>query len=160
MFERIVTGVLRTLSLICFLIMIAVVFAQVILRYFLGAPLSWSDELARLLLVWVSFMGVTLIHFSEAGHPAVTFLVDKLEGRPREILDAVLNVGMVVCFAAVFIAGVQYTAENHRFVSAVLHYPNSLKYAVVPVSMALMAIKSAERAARDIKKLILKDGGD
>ena len=46
---------------------------------------------------------------------------------------------------------------NHRFVSAVLHYPNSVKYAVVPLSMALMVIKSLERTVVDFKKL-MKNG--
>ena len=51
----------------------------------------------------------------------------------------------------------EYTVTNHRFVSAVLHYPNSVKYAVVPLSMALMVIKSLERTILDFKKL-MKNG--
>ena len=140
-----------------FVVMIAVVFAQVILRYFFGMPLAWSDELSRLLLVWVSFMGVTLVHYSDAGDPAVTFLVDKLPNAPREVVDAVLNVLLIVGFAAIFKASLEYTVTNHRFVSAVLHYPNSVKYAVVPLSMALMVIKSLERTVVDFKKL-MKNG--
>ena len=102
LFEKIVVRALRTLSFLMFVVMIAVVFAQVILRYFFGMPLAWSDELSRLLLVWVSFMGVTLVHYSDAGHPAVTFLVDKLPNAPREVVDAVLNVLLIVGFAAIF----------------------------------------------------------
>ena len=153
LFEKIVVRALRTISFLMFVVMIVVVFAQVILRYFFGMPLAWSDELSRLLLVWVSFMGVTLVHYSDVGHPAVTFLVDKLPNAPREIVDAVLNVG----FAAIFKASLEYTVTNHRFVSAVLHYPNSVKYAVVPLSMALMVIKSLERTILDFKKL-MKNG--
>lgn len=153
LYEKIVIRTLRTLSFIMFAIMIVVVFAQVILRYFFGAPLAWSDELSRLLLVWVSFMGVTLVHYSKAGHPAVTFLVDKIPNRPRELIDAILNVIMVICFLAIFVASLQYTINNHRFVSAVLHYPNSVKYAVVPFSMILMAIKSLEQTVEDLKQL-------
>ena len=157
LFEKIVVRALRTLSILMFVVMIAVVFAQVILRYFFGMPLAWSDELSRLLLVWVSFMGVTLVHYSDAGHPAVTFLVDKLPNAPREVVDAVLNVLLIVGFAAIFKASLEYTVTNHRFVSAVLHYPNSVKYAVVPLSMALMVIKSLERTVVDFKKL-MKNG--
>ena len=87
----------------------------------------------------------------------VTFLVDKLPNAPREIVDAVLNVLLIVGFAAIFKASLEYTVTNHRFVSAVLHYPNSVKYAVVPLSMALMVIKSLERTIVDFKKL-MKNG--
>ena len=92
-----------------------------------------------------------------SGHPAVTFLVDKLPNAPREVVDAVLNVLLIVGFAAIFKASLEYTVTNHRFVSAVLHYPNSVKYAVVPLSMALMVIKSLERTVVDFKKL-MKNG--
>ena len=121
LFEKIVVRALRTISFLMFVVMIVVVFAQVILRYFFGMPLAWSDEL------------------------------------PREIVDAVLNVLLIVGFAAIFKASLEYTVTNHRFVSAVLHYPNSVKYAVVPLSMALMVIKSLERTILDFKKL-MKNG--
>ena len=67
------------------------------------------------------------------------------------------NVLLIVGFAAIFKASLEYTVTNHRFVSAVLHYPNSVKYAVVPLSMALMVIKSLERTVVDFKKL-MKNG--
>ena len=114
LFEKIVVRALRTISFLMFVVMIVVVFAQVILRYFFGMPLAWS-------------------------------------------VDAVLNVLLIVGFAAIFKASLEYTVTNHRFVSAVLHYPNSVKYAVVPLSMALMVIKSLERTILDFKKL-MKNG--
>lgn len=94
-FEKIVNRSLRLIAFVMFVIMIVVVFAQVMLRYFLGSPLAWSDELARLLFIWVSFLGVTLIHYSPAGHPAVTFLVDKLPLKNRALLEVLLNIIMV-----------------------------------------------------------------
>lgn len=139
LFEKIVVRALRTLSFLMFVVMIAVVFAQVILRYFFGMPLAWSDELSRLLLVWVSFIG---------RHPGPLFR----RGPPRRHLPgrqaaqrpprgggrgAERAADRGLC-PAIFKASLEYTVTNHRFVSAVLHYPNSVKYAVVPLSMALM----------------------
>ena len=72
-------------------------------------------------------------------------------------LNWILSVLLIVGFAAIFKASLEYTVTNHRFVSAVLHYPNSVKYAVVPLSMALMVIKSLERTVVDFKKL-MKNG--
>lgn len=40
-----------------FLVMTAVGFIQVIFRYFLELPLSWSEELIRYLFVWTTFLG-------------------------------------------------------------------------------------------------------
>lgn len=154
MVEKAIIRVLRLLSMLLFVAMIIIVFAQVMLRYFLNAPLAWSDELSRILLGWMAFFGVTLVHFSEAGHPAVTFLKEKLPGKGKAVaklaIDAILSLGFVV----VFFASCRYTIENHRFVTAVLHLPNSYKYAVLPISMLLMAYKSIKDTIFDLKDFV------
>ena len=154
MFDKVITKFLRTVSFIMFVTMIIVVFIQVMLRYFFEAPLAWSDELARLLLVWTSFLGVTLIHFSDAGHPAVTFIADKIPERPRKVMDIVLNIGLTFCFLVVLKAGIEYTAANTSFVSPVLHYPNALKYIVFPICIFLMILKNIQRIIRDAKEIM------
>lgn len=153
MFEKVVTKILRALCFIMFMVMIVVVFAQVMLRYFFHAPIAWSDELSRLMLVWVSFLGVTLVHFSKAGHPAVRALVQRFSSKTQKMIDIFINLILVIGFVVIFKASLQYTLANTRLVSAVLHYPNALKYAVVPLSMFLMAIKSIFNLRDDIKTL-------
>ena len=143
-----------------FVVMIVVVFAQVMLRYFFHAPIAWSDELSRLMLVWVSFLGVTLVHFSKAGHPAVKALVQKFSLRTQKIIDIIINAILAIGFIVIFNASLNYTLANTRLVSAVLHYPNALKYAVVPLSMFLMAIKSIFNLKNDIKALSSSDTTD
>lgn len=50
---------------VIFVIMILIVFLQVVARYVFGSSLSWSEEIARFLLVWTIFLaaGYTLGHF-------------------------------------------------------------------------------------------------
>lgn len=158
LFEKAIVKLLRYISFVIFVVMIVVVFAQVMLRYFFDAPLAWSDELARLLLVWMSFLGVALVHYSNAGHPAVTFIQEKFPVHFREMVNILLNLALAICFLVIFKASLDYTIANHRFVSAVLHYPNSVKYAVMPLCMALMAIKSLLNFCYGIRKLTKMKG--
>ena len=51
---RIVTGAL-------FVVIVALAVAQVGFRYGLGQPLIWSEELAKLLLVWMVFLGAAVL---------------------------------------------------------------------------------------------------
>src|SRR4029078_5634355 len=39
------------------LIIVALVFSNVVGRYFLHAPIRWSDEVAQFLLLWLSYLG-------------------------------------------------------------------------------------------------------
>lgn len=156
MFDKIVIRVVRTVAFIMFALMIAVVFAQVVLRYFTTASLAWSDEVARFLMIWISFLGVTIIHYSKAGHPGLDFLAERLPTRPRLIINMALNAVLIIGFTTLTIVGVKFTVANHSFTSMVLGWPNSYKYAVFPICMVLMGIKSFRRFIDDIKELAKK----
>jgi TRAP-type C4-dicarboxylate transport system permease small subunit len=54
---------------------VAVTFAQVVFRYVLMAPLSWSEELARFLLLWLASLSAAYA-FKLKSHFALTFVVD------------------------------------------------------------------------------------
>lgn len=57
--------------------MVVIIFAQVIFRYVLVMPLSWSEELARFLFVWATFLGAS-IAFYDNSHIRVSFFVDSV----------------------------------------------------------------------------------
>ena len=42
-------------------VMLALIFVQVITRYFFGFTFDWSEELSRFLFVWVVLLGSALI---------------------------------------------------------------------------------------------------
>ena len=70
-------GAICILMAICFGSMTLVIFAQVIFRYILKSPLAWSEELARYLFVWVSFIG-SVVAARRNQHIGVEMLVNKL----------------------------------------------------------------------------------
>ena len=42
-------------------IVVAVTLLQIILRYVFNAPLIWSEELAKLMIVWIAFLGAAVV---------------------------------------------------------------------------------------------------
>src|SRR5512143_3067646 len=38
-----------------------VLMAEVVLRYVIGSSMEWTDEISRLLLVWMTFTGIGLV---------------------------------------------------------------------------------------------------
>jgi TRAP-type transport system small permease protein len=54
---------LRLLTGLMFLVIVALTAAQVVFRYALDQPLIWSEELSKLLLVWMVFLGASAVAF-------------------------------------------------------------------------------------------------
>ena len=79
--------------------MIAVVVLQVVCRYLFNNSLFWSEELARMLLVQITFLGAS-VAFRNRLHIAVDILAARLRPRSRQLL---YTVSLLVC-AALFAA--------------------------------------------------------
>ena len=78
--------------------MSVIIFMQVIWRYCFKAPLSWSEESARYLFVWVSFLGA-VVAARRGNHIGMEMLRDALPRLGRETLRLVSNAVCVVFFA-------------------------------------------------------------
>lgn len=55
------TRPLRLVVAAAFLAVVAFTIAQVFFRFALDAPLIWSEELSRLLIVWITFVGAAVV---------------------------------------------------------------------------------------------------
>ena len=67
---------LETVICVLLLAMTFVVFGQVIARYVLQTPLSWSEELARFMLIWLSMLSAAY-GFKTKSHFALKLLVSR-----------------------------------------------------------------------------------
>lgn len=59
--------------------------AQVVLRYFFDSPLLWSEELSRLLVVWMTFIGAAAVCW-QGRHLSVDVFVVLLPERVRKFV--------------------------------------------------------------------------
>ena len=85
--RRIADGVIDAAAIASFTAMFACVFGQVIFRYALNDPLAWSDELARYLFIWASFLG-WIIAARRRSHLSVDMMVVKLPPRAAAVWPA------------------------------------------------------------------------
>jgi len=121
------------LAIVTFSGMFACVLAQVIFRYFLNDPLTWSDELARYLFVWCAFLG-WVIAARRRSHLAITMMQSRLSARPRAAL-AVCAALAAVAFAIILsYYGVQITLRNADVETPSLFFTIGVVYAIVPVA--------------------------
>ena len=77
--------------------MIVVILIQIIFRL-MGNPLSWTEEVARWMLVWATFAGASYA-FKNGGLIRVDFFVKKLfKKKGRRITDIAAMMFMIVYF--------------------------------------------------------------
>lgn len=78
-----VIGFLNTVMAACLAIMAGSVFVNVVLRYGFGGGIAASEELSRLLFVWMVFIGATAA-YPQGEHMAFTSLLHPLLKPGRE----------------------------------------------------------------------------
>jgi len=144
--ERLAARAVDALAIATFTGMFACVLAQVVFRYFLGDPLVWSDELARYLFIWCSFLG-WVIAARKRSHLSVSILQERLAPRGRALL-ALAGAVAATAFAALLVYyGAQIAARNWDVETTSLAVSMGVVYTVVPAA-ALAVLFHAVADAR------------
>ena len=124
-------------------LMAGLVFAvswQVVSRYIFASPSSWTEEVARFLLIWVGVLGAAYA-FRTGVHLGLDVLPKKLSGISAQILKLFILLSVIVFSVAVLVIGggnlVVLTWELKQY-SAVLGLPIAYVYSIIPVAGVLI----------------------
>ena len=121
-------------------IMVVNVLWQVFTRFVIGTPSSFTDELARYLMIWVGVLGAAYISGRKM-HVAIDLLPTKLNKEGENKLKIFINCIIILfCFFALVGGGIRlvyitFTLEQY---SPALQIPLALVYLVIPISGILI----------------------
>jgi TRAP-type C4-dicarboxylate transport system permease small subunit len=126
-------------------------------RYVLGHQSSWTEELARMLLIWVSLLGAS-IGFIRKSHLGVDYFVNKLNQKWQAIGQLVVYL-LVAVFAAIVLVYGGYRLVSSALLngqpSAALRIQWGYVYLAVPISGFFIVIFSI-KVILDIINVSLK----
>ena len=100
--RRLVAGLLWAVEVAAAILLVAdlgVVVVSVLSRYLFDASMVWSDDVARTLLLAVSFFGAAAA-LARGENAGVTFFVDRLAERHRRRIEAMVDVVVLVIAAS------------------------------------------------------------
>lgn len=127
-----------------------VMFAQVIWRYLLQSPLVWSEELALLLMVWMTFLGSALM-LERREHVAIDQFVEWLPpalNRLAQIVGAVV----VLAFNCALTYGAFVIAETAReSIMPGLKISSAWQYIGVLIGGGLLVLVSLEALVQALR---------
>jgi len=132
----------RTLAAIMGVLVLDVLW-QVFTRFVLRDPSSYTEELARFLLIWIGLLGAAYVG-GQRRHLAVDLLPGVLRGARRRGLERIIQ-GFALLFSLVLLIGgsrlVWVTLVLGQS-SAALRVPLGYVYLVVPLSGLILAFYS------------------
>jgi len=149
-------NILTAFATLTFSTMCGVVFLGVIFRHFLSLPLIWSEELARIMLIWTVFSGAAAI-LIRGEHIALEFLLEKLPPKPANGLR-VFNSLIAICFLICLLIG-SFRMIRITWVVRAESVPiirMAYQYIVIFTGTAVMVVSSAGSVWRMLKTALSK----
>lgn len=113
--------------------------AQVIFRYLLNIPLSFSEEAARLIFVWTVFLGAAEA-FRRKAHVGIDVLVRAFPERLRRGVEGVVFIVIAATLVLLVISGIKVVKTTMHSSLVTLPLPTSSLYLVIPVVCSLMLL--------------------
>lgn len=128
---------------------------QVFSRFILASPSSYTEELARYLLVWLGIMGASYVA-GQKMHLAIDLLTVNLNHKGKALLDIIIQICIFTFSLFVMVIGgtrlVMITLTLNQ-ISAALQVPLGYVYIVLPVSGLIMMFYSVYFIAEEITLL-------
>ena len=128
-------------SLLLFWALGGVVFTQFFTRYFLNDSASWTEEIARYLLIGTVFVGAS-IGVAKNNHIQVDLLYRYLPRAAGRALALVVDVLRVLFFGAMVVLTAQMMQKMGSYQMTIIDLPMNIVYGVCLFGLAAMTLRS------------------
>lgn len=117
-------------------------------RYLVDLPVTWTEELARYLMIWAALLAVSC-GVARREHVAVTAVLDKLPRNVRRMLGVAIDTLGFAFFAFLAYFGIDMTVQGANQYATIFEMTMTLPFAAVPVSSALVCLQLVLTGVRD-----------
>jgi TRAP-type C4-dicarboxylate transport system permease small subunit len=140
--DRVVAWALAGVRVVCIVqataLFMIVVFA-VIGRYVFGRSLTWTEEVPRYLLIWISFLGAAAC-VARREHVGFDVLFNKLPETVRRWLGAAIGVLILSFGWNMFRYGIVFVKDFGPDMMETIPYTNYWYYISLPIAGALLLL--------------------
>lgn len=126
--------------------MVGVVAAQVFCRYVLNQSLFWSEELARYILVWLTFLGASVAYRRNV-HPRIDLFSARLGAPSARAMRIGAHLVAAAFFGLLVVYGAQFAYFVRLQISPALQLPKWIVMLVLPAGGLLLLLHAAAAIA-------------
>lgn len=125
-----------------------IVMYEITLRSLFGMSNLWTDELSRVLLIFMTYIAAVGLT-RDGANVRIELFVDALPQAVRDVLERVVDIlSLVFCVAATWL-GYKYVRESAMFGITFAHsnlpFPVWVAQSIVPIAFGLMSLRLALR---------------
>jgi len=140
--KKSIDRVIEFLTCTLFLIMIAVASWQVLSRFILKNPSTFTEELLRYSLIWLAMLATAYV-VGKSEHIAISFLRDKMDEDSGFKLDIVIQAFFLLFSATIMVyGGIKAVSLTMAQISPALHVPMGFVYLALPLSGVFILVYS------------------
>lgn len=131
---------MRILSAAMLFVLTLLVVWQVITRYLLGSPSTWSEELSSYGFAWITLLGAAYV-FGKREHMNIPVVVDRFSLETQKTLS-IINEILVFIFASVILVygGIEIMNLTIEQMSSSLPFTMGYFYAIIPITGVFIMI--------------------
>lgn len=140
--DRAVAWALKGIRLVCIAqatALFVIIVLAVIGRYVFGSSLTWTEEVPRYLLIWISFLGAAA-GVANRDHVGFDVLFNALPSGVRRWLGAAIGVLILGFGWIVFRYGLVFVKDFGPDMMETIPYTNYWYYVALPISGALLLL--------------------
>lgn len=139
-------------SIALVIVMVLLVLWQIIARYLLNSPSSFSEALTRYLFVWLVLITSTYA-FGSRDHMYISALNDRLRGKTRTVVNILIEILTILFAACVMVFGGSIITRMQMVsLDSSLHIPMGVVYAVIPVCGVITAFYCICNILKELEK--------
>ena len=133
-------------------VMTVIIILQVFMRYLFLFSLSWSEEVARYLMIWVSFLGASLA-LKYGFHIGVEFVINRIPKKMRGWINLTAKLGVLLFLIYFTIGGFRLSWAVRDQDSPALLFSMAYAYLSAPVGGVFMIIQLLSLLVEDCVKV-------
>jgi TRAP-type C4-dicarboxylate transport system permease small subunit len=137
--KSVLSRILEVIMVTILTIMVGLVFGNVVARYVFNSAITWAEEVARFLFVWLTFVGASF-GLMKGLHLGMDMVVVRFSPRTRSLVE-VVNGFIILAFLGVWVVGgVHLIQANLDYMSPATGFSMGLVYMIGPLAAVLMGI--------------------
>ncbi|MBY5928742.1 MULTISPECIES: TRAP transporter small permease [Halomonas] len=131
--------------------LVITVWVGILARYVLPWNLTFTEELARYLMIWVALLAIS-IGICRRQHVGMLVLFDRLPLSAKRFLALAFDLVGIAFFAVMFVYSLTYVERGFSQSTMIFGVAKGYPYLIIPIASGVACLQLALAAIRDLQR--------